>query len=288
LQKLSRGDYSAARDLVLASLPSLVLFSFVIYASFSVPPSFSAAGKGDWLSLFGFSSYPDMAMNTLGFLPYCYLPLLPFVLAGIRSLKSLELRVWIWWCLVGVLLGVTVSYVPVPLSYRWTLLMVFPLVFFAVEGFKHFNFRRLRIVLTGFVVLLSFSFAFLPASLAFPYFRLYPNYVPSSMLQNSVPLDDCGDVVRALNWANASLRPSDVLLVHDAFHGWALLYVDNEKVVCYGYENPETVAEGITAYERLFLIWWVPSEGWHGLTTLSPHFVETYTSGRIAVYEWEV
>lgn len=288
LQKLSRKEYAAVRDLVLTSLPGVLLFSFVIYAGFSVPPSFSAAGTNDWLSLFGFSSCPDMAIGTFGFVLFCYLPLLPFVLTGIRSLKSLELRVWVCWCLVGVLLGVAASFVSFPSSYRWTLLMVFPLVFFAVEGFKHFSFRRLRIVLIGAVVLLSFSFAFLPASFAFPYLGLYPNYVPSSMLQNSVSLDDCEDVVRALNWVSASLRSNDVLLVHDAFHGWALLYIEGGKVVCYGYENPETAAERITAYDRLFLIWWVPGEGLHGLATLPPSFVEVYRSGRIAVYEWEV
>jgi hypothetical protein len=287
LRKLSRRDYSAVRDLVLACLPSVILFSFVVYAGFSVSPSFSAEGRSDWLSLFGFSSFPDMAIGTFGFILYCYLPLLPFVFAGIKHLKSLEFRVWICWCLVGILLGVLASYVPVPLSYRWVLLMVFPLVFFAVEGFQHFNFRRLRIVLAGAIVLLSFTFAFLPASLAFPYFRLYPNYVPSSMLQNSVPLEDCGDVAQALKWVNESLRPGDVLLVHDAFHGWALLYIDSEKIVCYGYENPETAAERITAYDRLLLIWWVLGEGLHGLTTLPPSFVEIYNSGRIAVYEWE-
>jgi hypothetical protein len=287
LQKLAREEHTTVRYLVLSSLPSAVLFSFVIYAGFAVPPSSSAAGMNDWFSLFGFSSYPDMAIGTLGFILFCYLPFLPFAFAGIRSLKSLELRVWVCSCLFGVLLGVAASYAHIPVSYRWILLMVFPLVFFAIEGFKHSHFRRLKIVLTGVMMILSFSFAFLPPNLAFPYFSLYPNYVPSSMLQNSVPLGDCKDVVQVLNWVNASLRSRDVLLVHDAFHGWALLYVDGEKVVCYGYENPETVAERITAYDRLFLIWWVPGAGLHGLAKLPPRFVEIYCSGRIAVYEWE-
>lgn len=141
--------------------------------------------------------------------------------------------------------------------------------------------------LTGTLVLLSFSFIFLPVSLAFPYFSLYPNYVPTSMLQNSVPLSDCEDVVRALTWVNTSLGPSDVLLVHDAFHGWGLLYVDGRQVVCYGYENPETAAQRVVAYGELFLIWWIPGEGLHGWSTLPPRFVETYHSGRIAIYEWE-
>lgn len=70
-----------------------------------------------------------------------------------------------------------------------------------MEGFKKVKFGLPKKVLVGFATVLSFSFVFLPAEAAFPYFRLYPYYVPSSMLQNSVPLSDCSDVVAALNWA---------------------------------------------------------------------------------------
>jgi hypothetical protein len=286
LQNWSRHEYTAVRSLVLATLPSVVLFSFVIYAGYSVSTSFPALGRSSWFSLFGFSSIPDALIGTVGFLFFCYIPLLPFAWTGVRSLRSLELRVWIYWCLGGILLG-AVAWLWFPLSYRWALLMVFPITFFAVEGFRQFNFRRTKVVLTGALLLLSFSFVFLPASLAFPYFSLYPNYVPTSMLQNSVPLSDCEDVVRVLTWVNTSLGPNDVLLVHDAFHGWALLYVDGRQVVCYGYEDPETAAQRTIAYDRLFLIWWVPGEGLHGWSTLPPRFVETYHSGRIAIYEWE-
>jgi len=169
------------------------------------------------------------------------------------------------------------------------LLMVFPLAFFAVEGFGRFRFRRLKVVLVGLLVLLSAGFILLPAGAALPYFGVFPYFVPSSMLQNSVPLSDCGDVVRALKRVNSSLGDRDVLLVHDAFQGWALLYLNsNSRTVCYGYDNPEdaalrSVREGSG---RVFLVWWVSGEGWHGVESLPSSFVEVYRSGRMALYEF--
>jgi len=290
LQDLARREYGPVRNLVLSALPSVVLFGLVVYADFAVLPSVSAAslaGSGlGWLSLFGFSSIFEGVADTLGFLFYCCLPLLPFVFVGIRGFRSLELKVWSIWCLIAVLFPFFLSFAP--LGYRWTLLMVFPLAFFAVEGFRRFNFRRLKIVLSGVLVFLSFSFILLPTGMAFPYFRLFPNYVPSSMLQNSVALSDCVDVVRALAWVNGSIGSDGVLLVHDAFYGWSLLYLNRSRVVCYKYENPQTAAREMFAngYHRLFVVWWVAGEGWHGWSTLPSCFVEVYRSNRIAIYEY--
>jgi hypothetical protein len=169
--------------------------------------------------------------------------------------------------------------------------MVFPLAFFAVEGFRRFRFGRLRRVLGGGLVFLSFCFVLLPAGWAFPYFRVFPYYVPSSMLQNTVALGDCGDVVSALGWVDGRVGSGGVLLVHDVFRGWALLYMRNVgSVVGYGYGDPavaaaQLVAEGVG---RVFVVWWVAGEGWHGVASLSGGFVEVFRSGRIAVYEYRV
>jgi hypothetical protein len=289
LQNLSRREYGPVRNLVLSALPSVVLFCLIVYAGLfasSVSPVVESEG---WLSLFGFSSFGDVLVGTLGFIFYCYLPLSVFVLFGVKGFRNLELRVWLCWCLVGVLLGALGWYGLIPVSYRWTLLMVFPLAFFAVEGFSRFSFRPLKIVLSGVLAFLSCSFILLPASMAFPYFGLFPNYVPSSMLQNSVALGDCGDVVEALAWVNGSLGSDDVLLVHDAFCGWAFLYLNGVQFVCYGYANPADVAWKMVGngYDRLFLVWWVSDEGWHGVSSLPSCFVEVFRSGRIAVYEYK-
>jgi hypothetical protein len=289
LQHLARRKYGPVRNLVLSALPSMVLFCLIVYAGLFISSVSPVVESEGWLSLFGFSSFGDVLVGTLGFLFYCYLPLSVFVLFGVRGFRNLELRIWLCWCLIGVLVGALGWGGLIPLSYRWTLLMVFPLAFFAVEGFRRFHFRRLKIILSGVLVFLSCSFVLLPASMAFSYFGLFPNYVPSSMLQNSVALGDCGDVVEALAWVNGSLGSDGVLLAHDAFCGWAFLYLNREQVVCYGYADPADVAWKMfgEGYDRLFLVWWVSGEGCHGISSLPSCFVEAFRSGRIAVYEFE-
>jgi hypothetical protein len=164
--------------------------------------------------------------------------------------------------------------------------MVFPMAFLVAENFRRFNSGLLKKILVGILVLLSSSFLLLSADTAFPYFRAFPYYVPSSMLQNSVPLRDCEDVVTALSWVGDNLGSNGVLLTHDAFHGWALLFLNTSRIVCYGYENPEDAAREINgnSYSQLYLVWWVSGEGWHGWSTLPSCFVEVFRSNRIAVY----
>jgi len=285
-QKVVRREYFEGVNLILCSLPAVVLFSLTVYASYVVLPSAESAG---WFSLFGFSSFFDAAVDTLGFLVYCFLPLLPFAFLGFRCFNNLELKTWLAWCLVAILFPIVSPYAIFPWSYRWILLLGFPLSFFVVEGLRRFNSRWRKVVLSGVSVLLSSSFVLLPAMFAFPYFRVFPYYVPSSMLQNSVPLSDCEDVVNALSWVRDDVGFDGVLLVHDAFHGWALLLLDRSRVVCYGYGDPEEAAWEMceNGYSRLYLVWWVSGEGWHGWSTLPSSFVKVFHSNRIAVYTYK-
>jgi hypothetical protein len=162
------------------------------------------------------------------------------------------------------------------------------MAFFVAENIKRLNSGSFKKILGGILVFLSFSFVLFSADVAFPYFRAFPYYVPSSMLQNSVPLRDCDDVVRALSWVGKNLGSDGILLTHDAFHGWALLFLNESRVVCYGYENPEEAAVEIhgNGHGRLYLVWWIPGEGWHGWSTLPSCFVEVFRSNRIAVYSY--
>jgi hypothetical protein len=292
LEKLMKRDYSFVGHVFMACLPAIALFTLTVYADYVVLPVYTdaivASGQLEWLSLMGYLSVVDGITRSLGFLLFCYIPLLPFALLGIRELNCLELKAWVIWCLVGASLPFLFS--SAPLSYRWILLLAFPLTFFAAEGYAKVHSSLFRKGLACFMVLLSFSFVFLPAEAAFPYFSIYLYYVPSSMLQNSVPLSDCEDVVRALNWVkDNNVCSSEILLVHDAFNGWALLYADGVKIVRYGYASPEGVA--LECYQKgygpIYLIWWVSGEGWHGHVSLPLTFKEVFRSERIAVYEFK-
>lgn len=291
LEKMLNRHVFMVLRLFSAVLPAMLLFGLTVYADYVILPVFSedaaTSGRLMWLTLLSYSSAFDGIANTIGFILFCYLPLLPFIVLGMQNLNCLELKAWSIWCLAGV--AIPFFFSNAPLVYRWILLLVFPFSFFAVEGFKKVKFGLSKKVLVGFATVLSFSFVFLPAEAAFPYFRLYPYYVPSSMLQNSVPLSDCSDVVAALNWARDNVGSSGALMVHDAFYGWVTLYDDGIKILRYGYAPPRESAlkffgEG---YSPLLLVWWVNGEGWHGQVSLPSSFNEVFHSGRIAVYKFE-
>ena len=75
------------RRLVVCSVPAAFLFSVIVYANYVVSPQFSALSafpakeSEGFMALAGFASYPDMVFDTLVFLIFCFLPLLPLVVS---------------------------------------------------------------------------------------------------------------------------------------------------------------------------------------------------------------
>jgi hypothetical protein len=287
------------RRLVVCSVPAGFLFLVIVYANyvvssqFSVVSGFPGQGSEGFMALFGFASYTDLVVNTLGFLVFCYLPLLPLVVLGARRFRgNLQLKAWVFWVFIA-LLSVIISpnAFVAAFPYRWILLLTYPLAFYAAEAFASFKLNKVKLGVGLMLATLSLGFMVLPNNLAFPYYALFPLYVPTSMLQNSVPLSDCGDVVKVLKWVEANVGDDGVLLVHDAFQGWAFLYLNNDvRVVQYGYASPEEAARVTfgSGHVKVYLVWWVSGEGWHGWVSLPSCFVEVFRSGRIAAYEYGV
>ena len=111
--------------------------------------------------------------------------------------------------------------------------------------------------------------------------------MPSSMLQNTVALSDAQDTANAIQWAKNNMTDNSQLLVHDAFYGWALLSLDRDQLIPYGYDNPDTIAEKICgngSVNSLYLISWINGTGWHGQQNVSSSFSQVYESGKIAVF----
>jgi hypothetical protein len=230
-----------------------------------------------------------LVADTLGFLVFCYLPLVPLLVLGARRFKgNLQLKVWISWIFLSLLLViVSPSAFFAVFPYRWTLLLTYPLAFYAAEGFTGLKLNAHKAGIGLMLATLSVSFIVLPNTSAFPYFGLFTLYVPSSMLQNTVSLSDSQDTVNALQWVGNNM-PSDArLLVHDVFYGWASLTLDGSQLIPYGYGNPETMAQKLEengSEHQLYLIWWINGSGWHGQPTVSSAFRQVYESGKMAVF----
>lgn len=280
------------RRLAVCFIPAMFLFSMIVYANYVVSPNFSVLSsfpakeaEGFW-ALVGFASYPAMVADTLNFLVFCYLPLLPLVVLGLRLFNgNLQLNAWVSWVSItvfSVLLGVVV----VALPHRWILLLTYPLAFFAAQGFAHIrNVYRVGIGLV--LAALSLGFLVLPSSMALPYFGYGSVYTPISMTHNTVALSDCQDTMNALRWVGDKMDNNSRLLVHDAFYGWATLTLNREQLLPYGYYDPVSYAQGLLqngSTYQMYLIWWVNGSGWYGQSVVSSVFEEVHTTGKIAVY----
>ena len=283
------------RRIIVCSAPAAFLFFLIVYANFIVSPHFSVISGfprqdlGGFKALFGFASYSDLVIDTLGFLFFCFLPMIPLLVLGVKKFKgNLQLKGWIFWIFISlllVLISPNAFFAVYP--YRWTLLLTYPLAFYATAGFAHLKSFVYKAFFSVLLVTLSLGFIFLPNNLAFPYFVSYSNYFPSSMLQNTVALSDAQDTANAIQWTKNNMSANSHLLVHDAFYGWALLSLDSERLLPYGYVNPETVAERISengSMYTLYLIWWINGSGWHGRPSVSSCFRQVYQSGEIAIF----
>jgi hypothetical protein len=284
------------KKILACSIPAMLLFLGVLYSSYiinSIPViGFSGNYSAGFESLAG-SSYSILIENTFSFLLYCYLPLLPFLIFGIRRFKTnVQLKAWIIWILVPIFLvfvpnGFSIGGI---LPFRWILLLTFPLAFYAVEGFYAVKWNWYKLAVGFIIAFLSLSFMVLPNNNAGGYFNgPFTSYIPKSMLQNTVQLSDCQDTSNALLWAQHNMPVNSDLLVHEAFYGWATLTFDINRLIPYFYSNPEQVANQLHATNSsvsLYLIWWVNGTGWYGMQNTSALFFEQYRSGDIAIYKY--
>ena len=287
--------------IIVCSIPAGFLLLFIIYINYFVFSSpimgYSINYSGGFEGLSNIT-HINLIFDTLGFLAFCYLPLVPLFIFGLKKLKSnIQLKAWIIWLfipLIILLFSPNSFFLGGILPYRWILLLTYPLSFYAVEGFFSIKWNWYKIVYklaVGFVIaLLSVSFLILPNSGALDYFGSYPTYVPKSMLQNTLQLSDCQDTVNALLWAQDNIPGNGYLLVHEAFYGWARLSFDNSsRLKPYFFGN--LTAETNTIHENnptslLYLIWWVNGNGWYGQPSVPTTFKELYHSGNIALYQY--
>lgn len=294
VQKWLAKKRNEAFKLLILSIPAILFLLLTLYAGYIMPPTppeFNILNPEEgWLTLFEFASYTDMVIKMLGFLAYCYLPLIPIAIISARSIKNLQIKTWIVFSLIAAFSPLVPT-----LAYRWILMIIYPIAFYVIETLWNItpNSRRLFVsaILLTVLSMLTIGFITMPSENPFPYYTVqeFQCYIPSSMLQNTVPQSECPNVVKCLNWLENAMSTNSVMLAHTAFCGWALITTDINEVIPYGYGNPETAAINVSqqGYTQIYLIWWVEGKGWHGRPIVSSSFKEVYRSENIAVYIYE-
>jgi hypothetical protein len=259
-----------------------------------------------------------LAVYMAGLLVFCYTLIIPFVIIGSIGLRDSALRNWILFSLAIIIIEMLKPDLPFYLWYRWVLVLVYPLLFYAAQGlvtvwrfsskFKG-KFQRLIpkaaaiIFLLSVLVLGSFYLTTGPNS-AFPYFSKssYLSSIPSSMLQNSLSIQDNPSIVNCFNWVNTNTTKDSAVIEHYGLYDLATIYVHNHFLVSVAQEDSiswsnaqnttsvtekmvssanETLSDG---YTSVYTVWWISGKGWYGLTSLPQQFKEVYSFGNMAVY----
>lgn len=264
--KVLRGSRSSFSALVCA----LVTWFSVVYASSLVEGTTVSEHLGRIVFEVGEGVFPfPSGFKVLEFLFYIVLPLFPFFVVGfVRCWKRREVRVeLVVWLVFCVFLGLFWG-----LGFRLVLLVPFPVMFFAVHVGK-----RLRKLLFVVVFVLCFGYVLFPCWRPFPYFcepfmwdGSFRYGLPSSLLQNTVPLDVSDEAFDAACFAVECLGNDSegVLLVNRVFIGYVLLAgAPHDRVVLYGegYVDPMPWVENLTEQGYVvYFVWWLPDYDWYG------------------------
>src|SRR3989442_9623090 len=199
LTALTRNQRDEIAGKVKVALPGIVLFLATAYAGLIVPGIGLVSQQAPLPTL-------TSASLSLGFLGYAYLALVPLILIGLRKVSNIELRTWSVFCIATVVTAILPFFGPIVESYRWSLLVDIPLCIFAAAGLYKLvesvhprigwsrNFHRLIIPTFSAVLIISATlYIALPAQQAMVYYTLYPELLPTSMVQNTIPMSDLGN-----------------------------------------------------------------------------------------------
>jgi hypothetical protein len=259
----------------------------------------------------------SLAIFIGGMLLYGYVLLLPLAIAGSRTLKDNALRYWIILCIAIPVLVAIIPSVQVYFWDRWAYLLVYPLIFFAVEGLSQVwtlwsrNKTKLKRLIPKISVILYLSLLFTLSAFylsASPqnqisFFTIdnpYLAFIPSSMLQNTIPISENPALVDCFKWVNNNAEPDSTVVMHYALYDLAVLYVDNTQLVNVNHEVMWTHLQNQTVLvdkmievaqtetgkgsSAVYTIWWMNGEGWYDIPCMPLNFQEVFSSGKMAVY----
>ncbi len=293
LSQLLKKEKANLPRLIAISIPAALLFFAIFFLNYF---SISATGYsmdfgGGFEALIG-ATGTELLVDILGFLAFCYLPLMPLLIFARKFKSNIQLKAWIVWTffpLILILVSQNAFLTGGVPPFRWILLLTYPLAFYAIDGLTRIKWNWYKASVGAILVVLSLTLLVSPNSTAVSYYATYPSYIPKSMLQNTLPLDDCQDTTNALVWANNNMPNNGRLLAHEAFFGQAMLVLDQTKLVPYWFATPtDAIAqmEPLNQSSPVYLIWWVNGTGWYGQPTVSSVFQEVYRSGNIAIYNY--
>ncbi len=296
LTGLTRNQREEFARMVKVALPGTVLFVATAYAGLIAPGIGLVNQQAPVPTL-------TSASLSIGFLGYAYLALIPLIVIGLRKVPNIELRTWSIFCIATVATAILPFFGPIVQSYRWSLLLDVPLCVFAAAGLYRLvesvhpgigwarNLPRLILPTFSAVLVISATlYIALPAQQAIVYYTAYPELLPTSMVQNTIPLSDLGNLRSLLDSAAGRINSGTALITHQAIYGWARAYLPslNNQLINYRYNAPLTGVEMAKSegYSSILMIWWIDGSGWHNQPNVPSGFSVLLQIGDLALYTY--
>jgi hypothetical protein len=318
-----------SKRLVLAVLPALTVFVFKVFlTSFPVSnvtqTNIIEAGDAvitrpggvfflvDYLSIHSsveyYASYWSLALSVGVLFAVLYLPYLFLVVKGF--FKDRILGIWTGFLCIGAFGCLIFPFSALEYWHRWMFMLVYPLTFYAVYGFKilknklsanakhHFS-SWLSNKKPAAMIVLTFSIGI--AYLASPMWLSYTNgaYANDSVSSVSsislyfsasptVPYEDVDGLRQSMNWLNENLDANSCVVLQHAFFRWGELYLDKSHAIVHFTNDIDlAVSTAISnSFNHMFFVWWNEPIGWYGIS-VPESFFRVQDFGRISVYMYE-
>jgi len=276
---------------------AIFLTFWALYAPIQGPVNFGVTPLFDYIGLgpYQYATHMELINEHFRFFLILFFPILPLVLFGIkRRLPYVDLLTVILFAL---------SFFPIisphrspAFSPRWMFMLAVPFSFYASEGlFRVYKTTHNYCTPGLFVTLLvlpSLTFMVFPPHLS----PLAPfqtektwQYLPSSMLSNTIPLEDVPCLLENLAFLEKEMNSYSLLITHEAFYDWALIALGSNVSVTSSIKvNPFLFAESFSGLGyKIYVISWTDSlHSWHGLTPPNDNFRLVFSSGYIGVYRF--
>jgi hypothetical protein len=229
---------------------------------------------------------------------------LPLVLVGFFRDKILDS--WALLVLAGSFGCILTPFLALDAWTRWMFIMVYPFSFYAGNGVskvlesrgesvspnsKWLSWIKLSKRTTFVILLFSFLIGTLFVTVRWGdggivYTPSTILYLPSTMLHNTLPLQDVSSAIEIVNWLNAHMNESSTVLVHHAFVLWLTLYSDAKNNIIYYTKDVQAATDTALrhGYSIIYMVWWSDDIHWYNIS-VPKDFVPVFNSGRIAVFE---
>ena len=260
--------------------------------NYEVPIFFNYIGSGPYQ----YVTYIELIGEHARLFLLLFIPVLPLVFFSIKR-KIVHVNV-----LTSVLL--TLAFFPIispywapAFSLRWMFMLAIPFSFYACDGLFHLYHSAHKLLAMKTCVALLFVssllFVMLPPDLSpiAPFLTdKTMQYMPSSLLSNTVSLGDMPGLLASLSYLNNVMDSNSLIVTHESLYEWARLKLQPGSNVVNSFKlNPATLTETISqsGYDIYTLGWTDSLRSWHGLTPPNSDFELVFSSGYMGVYEYQ-